>query len=123
MVRTLSLRFGPDVPHLPGRPALLHNGQDVIGGLCDPAGVGDRGGLGGRRQRRPHHRRDGLAAAEHGCGFVQPGGALLGQGSGFVFGVAGLQRRLLRQMQRFDRGRRPAMIMLGIGWRARRGGC
>ena len=31
-----------------------------------------------------------------------------------MFGVAGLQRRLLRQMQRFDRGRRPAMIMLEL---------
>ena len=55
----LSLRFGPDMPHLPGRAALLHHGQDVIGRLCDPAGVGDRGGLGGWGQRRLHHRRDG----------------------------------------------------------------
>jgi hypothetical protein len=31
-----------------------------------------------------------------------------------VFGVAGLQRRLLRQLQRFDRGRRPAMILLEL---------
>ena len=38
----LPLRFGPDMPHLPGRPAFLHNGQDVIGRLCDPVGVGDR---------------------------------------------------------------------------------
>ena len=43
--------------------------------------------------------------------------------SGFVFGVAGLQGRLLRQMQRFDRGRRPAMIMLELDRPARRGGC
>ena len=32
----LSLRFGPDMPHLPGRAARLHNGQDVISRLCDP---------------------------------------------------------------------------------------
>ena len=31
-----------------------------------------------------------------------------------MFGVAGLQRRLLCQMQRFDRGRWPAMIMLEL---------
>ena len=31
-----SLRFGPDMPHLPRRAARLHNGQDVISGLCDP---------------------------------------------------------------------------------------
>jgi hypothetical protein len=39
---------------------------------------------------------------------------LFGQGSGFVFGVAGLQRRLLGQVQRFDRGRWPAMIVLEL---------
>ena len=33
----LSLCFGPDMPHLPGRAAFLHNGQDVISRLCDPA--------------------------------------------------------------------------------------
>jgi hypothetical protein len=32
----LSLRFGTDVPHLPGRTARLHNGQDVIGRIGDP---------------------------------------------------------------------------------------
>ena len=58
----LSLRFGPDMPHLPGRAARLHHGKDVISRLCDPVGVGDRGGLGGRRQRRLHHRRDGAQA-------------------------------------------------------------
>ena len=31
-----------------------------------------------------------------------------------MLGVAGLQGRLLRQVQRFDRGRRPAMIMLEL---------
>jgi hypothetical protein len=39
---------------------------------------------------------------------------LLSQGSGFMLGVAGLQRRLLSQMQRFDRCRRPAMILLEL---------
>jgi len=37
---------------------------------------------------------------------------LLSQGSGFVFGIPGLQSRLLSQMQRFDRGGWPAMIIL-----------
>jgi hypothetical protein len=32
----VSLRFGPDMPHLPGGAARLHNGQDVISRLCDP---------------------------------------------------------------------------------------
>ena len=88
--------------------------QNVISRLCDPVGVGDRRGLSRRCQCRPHHRRDGPAAAQHSCGFVEPGCALLSLGSGFVLGVAGLQGRLLRQVQRFDRGRRPAMIVLEL---------
>ena len=76
-----------------------------------------------RCQRRLHHRRDGGPSAQHGCGFVEPGRALLGQGSGFVFGVAGLQGRLLRQVQRFDRGRWPAMIMLELDGQLAAAGC
>jgi len=88
--------------------------KDAAGCLGDPAGVDDRGGFGPLRKGRPHHWRDGLRAAQHGCGFAEPSGALLSQGSGFMFGVAGLQCRLLRQMQRFNRSRRPAMIMLEL---------
>jgi len=29
----MSLCFGPDMPHLPGGPAFLHDGQDVAGCL------------------------------------------------------------------------------------------
>ena len=68
----------------------------------------------GRGERCLHHRCDGAASAEYCCRFVQPGGALFGQGSGFVFGVAGLQGRLLCQMQCFDRCRWPAMILLEL---------
>jgi len=39
---------------------------------------------------------------------------LLSQGSGFVLGVTGLQRRLLRQLQRFNRCRRPPVIVLEL---------
>jgi hypothetical protein len=39
---------------------------------------------------------------------------LLSEGSGFVFGVAGLQRRLLRQVQCFDWGWWSAMIFLEL---------
>ena len=39
---------------------------------------------------------------------------MLGDGAGFVFGVAGLQRRLLREMQRLHRGRRSTMIILEL---------
>ena len=61
-----------------------------------------------------HTRRDGLGPIHHCCASAKPGCALLGQGSGFVFGVAGFQCRLLRQVQCFDRGRRSAMIMLEL---------
>ena len=115
-IRRADLPFdlGPDMPHLPGRPARLHDAQDVAGCLGDLAGVGDPGGLGRRGERCLHHRRDRAASAQHYCGFAEPGGALLGQGSGFVFGVAGLQGRLLRQMQCFDRGQWPPVIMLEL---------
>jgi hypothetical protein len=99
----LSLRFGLDMPHLPGRPARLQDAQNVISCLGDPAGLG---------RRCQHHRRDSATSAQHRRGLAKPPHPLLSYGSGFVFGVAGLQRRLLSQMQRFDRGRWPAMIIL-----------
>ena len=36
----VALGFGTDVPHLPGRPGLLHGGQHPVGGLRDPVGFG-----------------------------------------------------------------------------------
>jgi hypothetical protein len=51
----VALGFGTDVPQLPGRSGLLHDGQHPVGGLCDPVGVDDRGGLGRRRKGRLHH--------------------------------------------------------------------
>jgi hypothetical protein len=108
----LPLCLSANMPHLPGRPARLHHAQDVIGCLCDPAGIRDPGDLGVRRQCRLHHRRHSARSAQHRRGLAEPCCALLSQGSGLVFGVAGLQRRLLRQMQRFDRRRWPAMILL-----------
>ena len=42
------LGFGTDVPHLPGRPGLLHGGQHPVGGLRDPVGVGHAQGFCGR---------------------------------------------------------------------------
>jgi hypothetical protein len=89
----LALCLGADMPYLPGGATFLHHGQDVISRLSEPAGVGDRGGLGSRGERRLHHRRDGGPSAQHCCRFVQPGRALLGEGSWFMFGVAGLQSR------------------------------
>ena len=103
------------MPHLPGRAARLHHGQDVISRLCDPA-VRRRSWCvsAGGASAVCTIAATALGSAQHGCGLAEPGGALLGQGSGFVLGVAGLQGRLLGQVQRFDRGRWSAMVVLEL---------
>jgi hypothetical protein len=75
----LALGFGADVPHLPGRPGLLHGGQHPVGGLHDPVGVGHARGFWGGGKCRRDHRRDRAVSAQHCCSFVHPGGALLGE--------------------------------------------
>jgi hypothetical protein len=77
-------------------------------------GVGHPRGFCGGRKGRGDHRGDGAASAQHGCGFVHPGHALLGEGAGFVLGVAGLQGGLLGQVQCFDRCGWSTMIMLEL---------
>ena len=61
----VALGFGTDVPHLPGRPGLLHGDQHPVGGLRDPVSVGHTQGFGGGRNCRRDHRGDGPAATEH----------------------------------------------------------
>jgi hypothetical protein len=61
----VALCFGADVPHLPGRPGLLHGGQHPVGSLCDPVGVGHARGFCGGGQCRGDHRGDSAAATEH----------------------------------------------------------
>ena len=61
------------------------------------------------------HGLDRFRSAERFGGLGVPGGALLGQGAGFVFGVPGFQGGLLRQLQRLHRRRRPTMITLKPG--------
>ena len=62
------------------------------------------------------HGVDRVRSAERLGGLGVLAAALLGQGAGFVFGLAGLQGGLLRQLQRFHRRRRPTMITLKPGW-------
>jgi hypothetical protein len=61
------------------------------------------------------HRPDRFRSAEGCGGMAVPGGALLGQAAGFVFGVPGFQGGLLRQLQRLNWRRRPTMITLKPG--------
>jgi hypothetical protein len=61
------------------------------------------------------HGLDCVRSAERFGGLGMPGGALVGQGAGFVFGVPGLQGGLLRQLHRLHRCRRPTMITLKPG--------
>jgi hypothetical protein len=58
------------------------------------------------------HGLNRFRSAEGFGGLGVPGGALLGQGAGFVFGVPGFQGGLLRQLQRLHRGWRATMITL-----------
>src|SRR5215212_9427719 len=47
-------------------------------------------------------------------GLVMPGNPLLGEGAGFVLGAASLQRRLLCEVQHFDRSRWAAVVALEL---------
>jgi hypothetical protein len=58
------------------------------------------------------HGPDRIRSAERFGGLGMPGGPLLGEATGFVFGVPGFQGCLLRQLQRLHRRRRPTMITL-----------
>jgi hypothetical protein len=108
------LGFGADVPHLPGRPALFQHRHDPVSGLADPLSIRHAGGICCRRERGGDHCRDGVTAAEDGSSFSQPSGTLFGVRAGFVFGVAGLQRSLLGQVEGFDRGGWPAVVCLEL---------
>ncbi len=81
----LALRFGADVPHLPGRPAFLQHCHDPIRGLADPSSIRHAGGICCRRERGVDHCRDGVTAAEDRSSLIQPGGMLFGVRAGFVF--------------------------------------
>ena len=62
---------------------------------------------------------DALAATvsrpEDVLGLLPPRGSLLGQGAGFVLGVAGLQGGLLGEQDRLHHGRRAAVVALEGG--------
>ena len=118
----LALGFGPDMPHLPGRAVLLHRGQHPVGRLGHPRRVDRLPWRGSGGHGPADHGFDRTAPAQHLLGFGPPGRSLLGQRPRFVLRLPGLQGGLLGQVQRFDRGRWPAMILLEGRPPARRGG-
>jgi hypothetical protein len=93
---------------------LLHRREHPIGRRSNPSRVDRRGGFTGWVQGRMHHGVNGLRSAENLGGLVVPGDPLLGEGAGFVFGVPGLQRGLLSQVQHLHRRWWPTMIMLEL---------
>ena len=111
----LPLRFGPDMPDLPGGAAFLHRRQDPAGRVLGPLGVDQPPGDWLGVQCGVHHMLYGLRAAENLACLAQPGLPLFGEGAGFVFGVAGFQGGLLGQLQRLDRGGRSAVDTLEVG--------
>src|SRR5215204_7688953 len=102
------------MPALPGGAVLLHRGEYPIGHRSNPSPVDRRGGFTGGVQGRMHHGVHGLRSAENLGGLVVPGGPLLGQGAGFVFGVAGLQCCLLGEVQQLYRRWWSTMIALKL---------
>ena len=113
----LPVGLGPHVPHLPGGAARLHLRQHPCGGLLYPRGVDpDRRGLAPGRQCSPDHPGDPVGPAQDVLGLGAPGGALLVQGARFVLGLAGLEGRLLGQLDGLDDGRGAAVVALeGLG--------
>ena len=103
-----SLGLGRDVPPLPGRAPFLQGREDLGGGLLEPLAVDLRGGGGLLTgQGADHHLVQSRLPAAHLQGLLVPLGALLVDGARLVLLVAGLQRRLLGQLHRLDRGGRP----------------
>jgi hypothetical protein len=108
----LALCFGADMPALPGRATFLHRRQHFLRARRHPLRAHGWARYPGGVQSMCDHGLDRISSAEGFGGLGMPGGALLGQSTGFVFGVPGFQGGLLRQLQRLHRCRRPTMITL-----------
>jgi hypothetical protein len=94
----LALRFGPDMPDLPGAAVLLHRRHDPARRTLDPPGAHrcSRDWVG--VQRGVDHGLHRLEAAENIARLRQPDLPLFGKAAGFVLGVAGLQGGPLGQL-------------------------
>src|SRR5215218_2451489 len=79
------------MPALPRRPVFLHRRQHLVRGRLDPLRVHGRALDRDRAKGIVDHGLDRLRSAERFGGLGMPGGALLGQAAGFVFGIPGLQ--------------------------------
>ena len=105
-------RFGAHVPDLPGGACGLDRRDDLRRGRLDPALVRLTPRATVPVEGAVEHCVDGLGGAEFCDRLGPPRGALLGVRPWLVFGVAGLQVRLLRQRDRLHRRRRPMVFGL-----------
>ena len=108
----VALRFGADMPDLPGRTPFLHRRQHFLRSRRHPLRIHPWAHHRDRTEGLADHGLDRIRCAECFTGLGMPGGALLGLAAGFVLGIPGFLGRLLRQLLRLHRRRRPTMITL-----------
>jgi len=117
----LAVGFGAQVPQLPGGAAGLDLVADLHRGGADPGRIhghrvtGHQAREAPGRERRGDHGGDPLRAAQNLFGLLSPCLPLLGQGAGFVFGVAGFQGGLLGELDGFHHARWAAVVVLEGG--------
>jgi hypothetical protein len=74
----VALRFGADMPALPGRTPLLNRSQHFRGGRCHPVSAQGRARREGGVECLTDHVLDRIGSADCFGGLGVPGGALLG---------------------------------------------
>ncbi len=107
-----ALGLADQVPALPHRPVLFHPVHDLGCGGVHPGVVQSDGSQSGRVERAVEHRCNASLAAEHFGGIAAPGGALVRDCAGLVFGVAGLERGLFGERDCLHWGGRAAVVTL-----------
>ena len=99
----LAFGLGPQVPDLPGGPRGLQGSDRRSGGTAEPGRVRP-GALWLSTEDAAEHVVDLDRCTEDLVGLPAPGRPLLGLADRCVLGGAGLQRGLLCERDRFDRG-------------------
>ena len=102
------------MPDLPLRPAGLQLGDDLPGYVVGP-GFGRHEPFGSARVECGVDHLLDATRAEQGLGLLVPGSALFGEGAGLGFGVPGGEVCGLGEMDRLQRGGRPAVVGPELG--------